>query len=114
MTFRDFSKVLRKETENLSEHNFSLISNKDIDDINEISIFFTEEKKSEVNRESLFGFQENYENQNSKNISENREMKNDDDLNNSVNILTNKKQTKIFMSEMDDFLKINEINKIKI
>jgi hypothetical protein len=55
MTFRDFSKITRKETDNISEHNFSVISNRDIENINEITIVFTEERQSDAYRSSLVG-----------------------------------------------------------
>lgn len=53
MTFRDFSKITRKETDNVSEHNFSVISNRDIENLNEITIVFTEERLSDAYRNSL-------------------------------------------------------------
>lgn len=102
MTFRDFSKVDRKETDKLSEHNFSVISYRDIDAMNDINIVITEEKNSEIFRDTLMGQRGEAEATNSR-----REIGN---YISGVGV----GQYKIYPSEMDGFLTNNPINNIKI
>ncbi len=108
MTFRDFTKISKQDTENFSEHNYSVISNRDIDAINDITILFSEEKKSEIYRDTLMT-----QNNNSNRKNQEIEVINPDDVNleKSFNL---KRPNKTFMSEMDDFLASNEINRFKI
>jgi hypothetical protein len=47
MTFRDFSYNKVKDPEMISEHNYSLISNRDIDNIDDMSIVITDDKRTE-------------------------------------------------------------------
>jgi hypothetical protein len=53
MTFRDFSKNEIKETDKLSEHNMSILSNGDLENINDITIVLTDGRKSEVFRDTI-------------------------------------------------------------
>lgn len=122
MTFRDFNKVVRKDTDNFSEHNFSVISNRDVDNMNDITIVFTEEKKSEFFRDTLThtNLRENDSNYFKKVGPKEIEI----NLNNpeSVskfsfdnNMLSTSPIKLHFNSEMDDFLtKHNAVNSIKI
>jgi hypothetical protein len=135
MTFRDFSKVVRKDQDNLSEHNFSVISNRDIENINDITIVFTEERRSEAYRDSLIPtdpaenldfFEDNtHTGTNYKqqylpyNISGVISGINQDtkarpfEISTTANVVS--KSSKMMYSEMDDFLtRTNKVNGIKI
>ena len=52
MTFRDFSNI-KKDAEIFSEHNYSVISGRDIDAIDDMSIIITEDKRSENRGNSI-------------------------------------------------------------
>lgn len=54
MTFRDFSFNKIKDTEIFSEHNYSLISNRDIDNIDDMSIVITEDKRTENSNNGFY------------------------------------------------------------
>ena len=134
MTFRDFSKVVRKDQDNFSEHNFSVISNRDVDNINDITIVFTEERRSEAYRDSLIPsdladnpdlFEDTHAGTNYKpqylpyNISGVISGINQDtkarpfEISTTANVVS--KSSKMMYSEMDDFLtRTNKVNGIKI
>jgi hypothetical protein len=56
LTFRDFSNNKAKDTEIFSEHNNSVISGRDVDAIDDMSIIITEDKRSENRGNSIDGF----------------------------------------------------------
>jgi len=99
MTFRDFTKVQRRDTENISENDFSVLSSREIDGINDITIQFTDELKSDRHRETLTGFI------NVGNIISGTNLCSDVSPTNNINM---------YRSEMDDFLTNNQINSIKL
>ncbi len=113
MTFRDFSKVMRKDTENFSEHNFSVISNRDIDNINDITIVFTDERKSDVYRDAFLN--ESYlkdEDKISEQVEKQPQKKSFMESSNNLFSMAGKMY---FASEMDDYLtRSNAVNTIKL
>jgi hypothetical protein len=106
MTFRDFTKIVRKDTDIFSEHNYSIISGKDIENINDITIKFSEERKSDAFKDqALTCMIESEQN--------NIDKKEAGQLLECPNLYLGSKQLN-FVSEMDDFLtKNNAIINIK-
>jgi len=106
MTFRDFTKIVKKDTDIFSEHNYSIISGKDIENINDITIKFSEERKSDAFKEqALTGIVESEHN--------NLDMKEAMQALECPNLYLGSKQMN-FVSEMDDFLTNNNaISSIK-
>ncbi len=117
MTFRDFSKNEIKETDKISEHNMSILSNRDLENINDITIVLTDGRKSEVFRDTIAanimaektkeefsGFQKQKER--AVEIIEHKHKKNSD----------NKIKPKLYsFTGMDEFLtKSYDVNNIKI
>lgn len=105
MTFRDFTKIVRKDTDIFSEHNYSIISGKDIENINDITIKFSEERKSDAFKEQALVENEQ--------IHPNKTTHEETVLIECPNLYLGSKQMN-FVSEMDDFLtKNNAISSIK-
>ena len=115
MTFRNFNRNERKDTDKISEHNLSMVSNRDIENLNDITFVFTDGRKSDFMRESVLN---NILNENMKediNIFQKaQELKNSENKESNNNGLINK--PKLFStSDIDDFLTKNkDINNIKI
>jgi hypothetical protein len=110
MTLRDFSVVNRKETADVaSEHNFSMVSQRDIDDINDVSIIFTDDRKSDVRKDSNISLRLS-------DIKLNNDKEREKERKKSISMdISPYFQRQKLNTEMDSYLtKTNEINGIKI
>ena len=118
MTFREFTKTQRKDTDALTEiNNTSYLAQ--VEEINDGSIMLTEDRKSDTNRDSNFGYNFQAQNAVQKIINQgsvdNSSMMKDNTFSvKQIDASPLKWPFKFGHSEMDNFLTRNKYNNIKI